>query len=145
MKHILIIALLFTATVSAQRGDRIKAFKRAHITEALDLSSAEAEKFWPVYNAHENKMEELRKKERKEIFQIVKGGMDDITDNEANLILEKSLGFKEKEMEHARDFIKALRKVISPKKILKLHRAEEEFKRILLERMKNRQNRLNKN
>ena len=145
MKHILILALLFTATVTAQRGDRIKAFKRAHITNALDLSSAEAEKFWPVYNAHEKKMEALRKKERMEVFQIVKGGLDDITDNEANLIIEKSLGFKEKEMEHAKDFIVALRKVIPPKKILKLHRAEEEFKRILLERMKNRKNRLKKN
>ncbi len=139
MKQLLILAILFTATLSAQHGDRIKAFKRAHITDALDLSSAEAEKFWPVYNAHEDKMEDLRKKERVEIFQIVKGDMDNITDKEANLIIDKSLSFKETEMEYSRNFIVSLRKVIAPKKILKLHRAEEEIKRILLERMKNRQ------
>lgn len=143
MKNILLIALLFTSVVYSQRGDRIKAFKTAHITGALNLTSAEAEKFWPVYNAHEDQIANLRKQERMEIFQIVKGDMDGITDEEANIIIEKSLNFKSREMEQHRNFVAQLRTVIPPKKILKLHRAEEEFKRILLERMKNRQNRRN--
>ena len=83
MKNILLIALVFTSTVYSQGGDRIKAFKAAHITNALNLTSAEAEKFWPVYNAHEEKMMALRRKERREIFQIVKGDMDGLTEKEA--------------------------------------------------------------
>lgn len=141
MKHILLIALLFTATAFGQSGERIKAFKRAHITDALNLTSAEAEKFWPVYNAHEDLLTELRKKERQEVFQIVKGNMDGVSDADANLVIEKSLAFKTNELEQHKNFVASLRNVIPPKKILRLHRAEEEFKRILLERMKNRQNR----
>ncbi len=144
MKHILLIALLFTSLLHAQKGERIKAFKTAHITNALQLTSSEAEKFWPVYNDHEDKISTLRRQERKEIFQIVKGDMDGLTDEEANTVIQKSLNFKERELELHRNFITQLKKVIPPKKILRLHRAEEEFKRILLERMKNRQNRRNK-
>ncbi|MEL6810741.1 MAG: sensor of ECF-type sigma factor [Bacteroidota bacterium] len=145
MKYILLIALMLTGVVYAQEGDKIKAFKRAHITDALELTSGEAERFWPVYNAHEDKMTALRKKERREIFQIVKGDLNGISDEEANMLIEKSLQFKEKEMQENRSFVSELKNVIPPQKILKLHRAEEEFKRMLLQRMKNRQNRRNKN
>ena len=36
--------------------ERIKAQKVAFITERLDLSSKEAQKFWPIYNAFEDKV-----------------------------------------------------------------------------------------
>jgi len=143
MKNILIIALLFSTTLYAQSGDRIKAFKTAHITTALNLTSSEAEKFWPVYNAYEEETAALRKKERQEIFQIVKGDMDGVTDAQANTLIEKALQMKATEVQMHREFVTALRDVLPARKILKLHRAEEEFKKILLERMKNRRNRRN--
>jgi len=139
MKNIILIALLFTSAVYSQGGDRIKAFKTAHITNALNLTSAEAEKFWPVYNAHEEKMTALRRRERREIFQVVKGNMDDLTEKEANALIEKGIQFKTTELQYFKDLVENLRGVIPSKKILKLRKAEEEFKRILLERMKNRQ------
>ena len=71
MKHILILFLLIATTASAQRGDKIKAYKTAFLTESLELTSDEAEKFWPIYNAHEEKLRTLRKQERKEIFEII--------------------------------------------------------------------------
>jgi len=144
MKNILLVALLFTSTVYSQGGDRIKAFKTAHITNALDLTSAEAEKFWPVYNAHEEKMMALRRKERREIFQIVKGDMDGLTEKEANDLIEKGIQFKTTELQYFKDLVQNLRGVIPSKKILRLRKAEEEFKRILLERMRNRQNKRDK-
>ncbi len=139
MKNILLIALLFTSAVYSQGGDRIKAFKTAHITNALDLTSAEAEKFWPVYNAHERKMTDLRQKERREIFQVVKGDMDGLTEKEANDLIEKGIQFKTTELQYFKDLVENLRGIIPSKKILKLRKAEQEFKRILLERMRNRQ------
>ena len=59
MKRIL---LILTVLISALPGlgaqdkgkkdchDKWKAEKIAYLTDALDLTSAEAEKFWPVYN-----------------------------------------------------------------------------------------------
>ncbi len=144
MKNILLIALLFTSAVYSQGGDRIKAFKTAHITNALDLTSAEAEKFWPVYNAHERKMTALRQKERREIFQVVKGDMDGLTEKEANDLIEKGIQFKTTELQYFKDLVEKLRGIIPSKKILKLRKAEQEFKRILLERMRNRQKKRDK-
>ena len=34
----------------------MKALKTAHITDQLDLTSAEAEKFWPIYNEFDAKL-----------------------------------------------------------------------------------------
>ncbi len=144
MKNKLLIALLFTSAVYSQGGDRIKAFKAAHITNALDLTSAEAEKFWPVYNAHEKKMTALRRRERKEIFQIIRGNMDGLTEKEADDLIEKGIQFKTTELQYFKDLVQNLRGVIPSKKIVRLRKAEEEFKRILLERMRNRQKKRDK-
>jgi len=144
MKYILLFSLLLTTSVYAQRGERVKAFKTAHITTALDLTSAEAEKFWPVYNAHEEKLQELRRKERQEIFQIVKGDMEGLSNEEADRLIEKGISFKQTEFDLHKQLIQNLRSVIPSRKIVKLHRAEEEFKRILLKEMQKRRNGRNK-
>ena len=41
--------------------DRIEALRIAFISQQLNLSPAEAEKFWPVYNAYRNDVEALQK------------------------------------------------------------------------------------
>jgi Spy/CpxP family protein refolding chaperone len=138
MKNILVIFLLIATTASAQRGDKIKAYKTAFITESLELTSAEAEKFWPVYNAHEDKLTALRRQERKEIFEIIKGDFNSLTEAEANALLDKAISLKEKEFLYQKELVQNLKGILPAKKILKLKRAEEEFKRTLLNKMKNR-------
>lgn len=139
MKKIFILWLLVSSTiVVAQKNDKIKAYKAAFITEALDLTSAEAEKFWPIYNAHEEKMHELRKQERNEIFEILKNDFNTLTDAEANALLDKAITIKEKEFLYRKELVQKLKTVLPAKKILKLKSAEEEFKRTLLDKMKNR-------
>ena len=41
--------------------DRIEALRIAFISQQLNLTPAEAEKFWPVYNAYRNDVEALQK------------------------------------------------------------------------------------
>ena len=43
---------------------RIKALKVSFITEQLQLAPKEAEVFWPIYNAYDEKMDDLRHEER---------------------------------------------------------------------------------
>lgn len=138
MKTILLIALLFTTTIYGQQKEKIKALKTEHISNALNLTSTEAQKFWPVYSAHEEKMLALRQKERREIFAIVKGDVEGLSDAEANTLIEKGINFKTTELEYYKELVANLRGVIPPYKILKLRRAEEEFKRKLFEILKKR-------
>ena len=148
MKKIVLIILLISTGLFAQKHnnkgqgpnhERIKALKTAHITEQLDLTSEEAEKFWPVYNKFDKKLMELREKERSEIMSKLRnGGIDTLTDEEANVVIDKMLVMKTNEMEYRIELVNNLRGVLPPKKIIKLQRAEESFKRMLLERLKER-------
>ena len=148
MKKIILIILLISTGAIAQKQngkgqgpnhEKIKALKTAHITEQLNLSSSEAEKFWPVYNEFDNKLMALREKERNEAMgKLRNGGIDALTDEEANAVIDKMLVMKTSELEYRKELVANLREVIPPKKIIKLQRAEESFKRMLLERLKER-------
>lgn len=141
MKKFVLILFIVGSGVYAQRPnhEKIKAYKTAHITQQLDLTSEEAEKFWPIYNAFDKKLMDLRRKERSEISMKVRnGGIDSLTDKEANTLIDRMLFMKSSEMEYRKELVEDLRKVISPKKIIQLHRAEESFKRILIQRLKER-------
>ena len=140
MRNILLILLFVGTGLYAQndRKDRIKALKTAFITERLDLSSAEAEKFWPIYNAYETKMEGIRKGERREIHMKLKGGLESISESEASALIDKSIAYREKEIANRKLLIQDLSSAISAKKIIRLIKAEDDFKRKLLERMKKR-------
>ena len=52
------IIIFCTLSISAQEKkesrDKIKALKISYLTEQLNLTTREAQNFWPIYNDHEN-------------------------------------------------------------------------------------------
>ncbi|WP_432411410.1 hypothetical protein [Rasiella sp. SM2506] len=141
-KALILLTLCFTTTLFAQgKHEKIKALKVAHITEQLSLTAKEAEGFWPIYNATEDKMHTLRKTEWKEVMKKIENDFDILTDAEATALIEKSLDVKEKELQTYRALVKDLKGVIPPKKIILLRKAEDDFKRKLLERYRNKKGR----
>lgn len=119
-----------------QHRERIKALKTAHITNELRLTSNEAEKFWPVYNASEERIHELKKEERKLKMTLGKG--NDVSDTEAMEILDQFLAIEEKIHMEKKNLITKLKKVLPAKKIIKLKKAEDSFNRKLLEELRKR-------
>lgn len=142
MKNLIIILFLVSTGICAQRSngghEKIKALKTAHITQALDLTPAEAEKFWPIYNQYNEKMDDIRRKERQEIIAVVRSEMSSLNDAEANELIDKMLDFKTQELEHQKALVEELRKVLPPQKILKLRKAEDDFRRMLVHKLKTR-------
>lgn len=141
MKNTILITLvlLFSATCFAQneKREKIKALKTAHITHELNLTSKEAEKFWPIYNATETKYHNLRKQLRQLHLQL-ENNFDKISENEAQVILTKSIKIQNQIHEENNALINNLRGVISAKKIIQLKKAEDDFKRKLLMKFRNR-------
>lgn len=113
------------------KKDKIKALKVAFITERLDLSSKEAQAFWPLYNKYEEDRDALRHKEHSEIGLKIEDAKS-LSEKEANAILKKYLIFEEEEEEIERDYLNAVSKVITAKKTLLLLRSEHEFKKQLI-------------
>lgn len=136
---ILVLCISFTGFAQKDRHEKIKALKAAHITEALNLSTVEAEKFWPIYNTYEENMHELRRKERSEIYNKLKdGGLDTMSDQEANKLIDQALELKQQDVSYRIEMLNGLRKAISPKKVIRLKKAEDDFKKQLLQRYKGR-------
>jgi hypothetical protein len=49
-----------------ERNEQIETIKVAFITNKLDLTSEEAQKFWPVHNNYQKELMELMKKRRED-------------------------------------------------------------------------------
>ena len=136
-KYIFIITLFLTLsyTANAQKGrERIKALKATYITNAIDLTSAEAEKFWPIYNEYSTKINTLKMNMNNGARKMKQfNNLDQLTDKEAENMLSNRMKQEKDILKLKINQIEALRKVISAKKIMKLQKAEGDFNRKLLQ------------
>lgn len=135
--YVLLLVVFISTNVFAQHPDRekIKALKVAHITEQLDLTEAEAQKFWPIYNANKEAEHQLREessKRRKE------QSLDKLTENEAKaLLLDMEKAEKQKVELHSK-MLNNLLTVLPAKKIIKLYQAERSFRKKMLDEYRKR-------
>jgi hypothetical protein len=141
MKKIIIILFFISAGLFAQpdRHEKIRTLKIAYITQELSLTSSEAEKFWPVYNAHDFKITEIRRSERRDVGSKLRDGIDTLSNEDANALIDRWLQIESETLKLRQELVLDLRKVLPPKKIIRLRKAEEDFKRRLLERYKGKQ------
>lgn len=138
--------LLFSALSFGQPGknsqdkkDQIRALKISYITTELDLTADESAKFWPVYNAFEDKQMEIRKQKMK----AFKGRRDDnsldkISEKEANSLLVQMQNTDEEMYQLRKKFITNMKDILPAVKILKLKKAEDEFSRKLLQQYRDK-------
>ena len=142
MKTILITLLTFCISITSfsQDGrlgnnDKIKAFKVAYLTEKLNLSASEAEKFWPIYNTFEDAQHQLRNEthnKRKSIH------LETISEDDAQQLLDEMEALSKKRYELLNNFTKDLRAILPAKKIILLKEAEEEFRRKMIKEFRKR-------
>ncbi len=130
---LLLISLSANAQGRQEKREQIKSLKVAFITEQLKLTPAEAEKFWPLFNAYEDKQQELRHQKLKSFLDRTDGStIDKMSDKEALGYLNQIENTEEETYQNRKKFTTSLKSVISPVKILKLKKAEEDFNRRLL-------------
>ena len=122
-----------------EKRDQIKAMKVAFLTSELNLTSDEAEKFWPVYNAYDDKQFELRHQKMKTYARKLNdGSLDNMSDREALAFLNQIESTDEEQYVIRKKFNSALRNILPPTKILKLRKSEVDFDRKLLKQYRNK-------
>ena len=136
-----IIFLLVTSLSFSQgfkeKREKVKALKVAYITEQLELTTDEAQKFWPIYNAFdENQAEQNKEKMRSILDRFKPGNVEKLSEKDASNSLAQMEKIEEDLFNLKKKFIKDLQSVISAKKIIKLKKAEEDFNRELLKQMR---------
>ena len=120
MKKFVLITLLAFGSfwVTAQRGEKIQALKIAFITQKLGLSAEEAQRFWPVYGQYENDMKSI------------------LGDNPNVDVIET----EEKVVNIRKKYRPEFANIVGQDRTNRLFIAEREFRGVLLQHLKNRNN-----
>jgi hypothetical protein len=121
MKRFLLFAFLFMAgfTIQAQNGNRLEALKIAYITNKLNLSPEEAQKFWPIYNQYSLELKVARLKAINN-----KSSEIELDENLLNIRKKYSTQFSQ---------------VLPPSKVDAFFRSEKEFGHFVEKEMERRQ------
>jgi hypothetical protein len=118
-----------------ERREKVESMKIGFLTEKLDLTPDEAQKFWPVYNEYRNKIEALRKTRKKDMKDDPEQ-METLSDKEIESIVDNEIVFRQKELDIIKEYHSKFKAVLPIKKVGRLYRAEEMFKRELLRKIK---------
>ncbi|WP_231427068.1 MULTISPECIES: hypothetical protein [Pedobacter] len=141
MKNLLFVALMFLlpATLLAQRtkGEEIESLKIAFFTQKLDLSPEEAKVFWPIYNDMQTEQNALRKERMQKMISYRKTTeIDNLSDAQVQSLITSEFDFKQRDLNLDKKYYNRLKSNLPIKVVGKFYRAQEGFKRELLNRFK---------
>lgn len=140
---ILPVSTILAQDQTGRARERVEAFRVAYYTRELNLSTAEAQQFWPVYNAYSNELEENRAEQRSiqtSLRQAYTGGSDEQVDD----LLTELMSLKSAEVAITVQYHDLFKEVLPIRKVALLYKAETDFKRRLLEHLQQRrQGRMN--
>ncbi len=157
MKKIIsiITCLLITLSLSAQekpiednneRRDKRHRMERkmetkkiGYITDELDLSSTEAQNFWPIYNEFHSELRALKEESKK-----MDPRKEEMTDAEASKLLSTIFEREQKELDIKKKYFTKMETAISKAKIAKLYMLEKKFREEVFNSIKKRMKRKGK-
>jgi hypothetical protein len=132
-------------TAKAQYGNgddlrnKIDAQRVAFYTQQMNITPAEAQQFWPVYNEYLEKKNRLGAEKRR-ITNFYKQNSGTMTDNDIDITINKYVLELKAETQLFEEYNKRFRQILPAKKVMKLYVAEIEFKKWLLGKIRERSN-----
>ncbi len=128
MKNLCNIVLMgvFTLLVFSARAQnpKVESLRVAYITEQLQLTPEEGQKFWPVYNQYRAEIKSLR-----QAYRLDASGEDE------SQLADKKFEFEEKKLALMKKYRPQIEQAIGARKFGMLITAEERFKGELLKRI----------
>ncbi|MDO1448109.1 Spy/CpxP family protein refolding chaperone [Rhodocytophaga aerolata] len=139
MKNIffLMVFVCISLTSLAQRPssgarERISTAKIGLITDRLNLSTEQAPQFWAVYNEYTDKKRDIRRQirgMRNETSTITS------TDEQVQKSLQDMIALRQKEVDLEKEYMNKFLKTISARQLAELYKTEQDFTKLLLERL----------
>ena len=114
-----------------QQFDRFRSEKVSFLTDKLQLTPDEAQKFWPLYNELERKRLEAQI-HRRELEHKVQFSAAPLSRNEVIELTRNFSSSMQKEAELGVKYNEEFLKIIPPEKVLLLYKSENEFRMYLL-------------
>lgn len=123
-----------------RRWNEIMSQKVAFVTQQLQLTPEEAEKFWPVYNAASEEVWKASKKTLRAIAALVNSTKDDATQSEEEIkkLVANLDNCKMNEIKTFNKLFTEISKVLPLKKAAKIYGIEEQFRQHLIKNLSKR-------
>ena len=147
MKHLLIVCLVMSSFTflaqektkkeeRKQRTERIEQAKVAFISKKLELSTEQAEAFWPIYNEMQAKIKAHRKSMKADLKALKADSLNQDDQTYQNALNGTHNGAV-KSLEIKKEYSQKIGELLGYKKVFDLGDAEIAFKKQLMNRMKN--------
>ena len=123
-----------------QYGERMEMMMIWKLTDHLELTQDQAEKFFPSMRAHQKQVLKIRKEEKElftPVYKKVKKG-EDISKAEANKLLNKVATYEQKRSKARIDFVKNSGDILNPTQQVKLLMFEGQMKQQVRDRMQDK-------
>jgi len=136
------LIILTTISISLVQGqnpnmEKLNAYKIAFFTKKMDLSSQEAEKFWPLYNEFQDKKFHIQQ-EKVFINRNFNQNGATMTDKELTEAGDKYISIEIQEASLSQEYHSRFKEILPPAKIIRLYQAENQYKLQLLNELQDR-------
>jgi len=128
-------SMVFSQKSKKVKREKIEQLKIEYFTENLNLSSDEAEKFWPIYNEMQEKIRSERKHQH-EIGKDLNENRDSYSDASLKTKTDAIFDSEIKQVQLKKEYNSKIATAIGRKKATKLLSLEKQFKRELLKKLK---------
>ena len=140
MPLFILLSFCFSQPAFSQRGgggggrnmERIHAIKVGYITDRIHLTSQQSSRFWPVYDQYEADMRAMRQDFRRKFRSRAQGP------DESRQFVEDDLDSQEQLITLKRKYKDQFLQIISAQQLADLYVAEREFRKLLMQQLKNR-------
>ncbi len=117
--------------------ENIESLKIAFLTKRLNLTPEEAQKFWPVYNKYSDELKGIRD-DRANRMKDKKEMLDNMPDKDIEKLIDAEINSRQQELDLLKKYHTQFKSTLPVKKVALLYRSEEDFKRELMERIRER-------
>jgi hypothetical protein len=137
---LIVLAVFPLIQVNAQNPnlEKLNAYKIAFFTRRMNLTSQEAEKFWPVYNEFQDKRNVIQT-ERQTLNRNINQNELNMTEKELIESGDKHVALQVQEAALALEYHKKFKEILAPAKVIRLYQAENQYRLLLLNELKDNQ------
>ncbi len=140
MKKILLftVALFFASSISAQTEndyleiarDVLKVEKKAAIADVMDLSEAESQAFWNLYNEYQGKLYTVHNKRIDGIMDFAKN-YENMTDEKSDELWMNYMGYQSELLKLKKGYYKKFKKILPTAKAVRFFQAENKIETLV--------------
>jgi hypothetical protein len=118
------------ADVMEMTREVVRAERKALVAANMQLNEAESQRFWPVYNEHQNEVRKIGDR-RLKLLQSYAYAYENLTETQAEAFLKESMEIQKAKLELQQSFIPKFREVLSPKMVARFYQIDHKLDAII--------------